>query len=223
MAKTIRKTFHKDFSLGILFIIFVTVFFMSGQLFSKYQTGTEWFAHIYLGMFLVSTAVIIMILILWEEILFPVKVIPVTEGVLFRNHTTKLKVQAIIYLFIPAIVAFLYFNFKVDTFRFFSWAGVCIVLPVVAKLITGINNYHDYLKLTSSAIEYKNNEKEGVLELKDVEKLELIKDEDKVLSKLILDYNSGDQLTIDLDEMELEAFYDSIEEYIQENYKELLK
>lgn len=222
MTKIIRKTLPRDISVGVLVIIFAIVFFLAGQLFEKNQPNIEQFTSIYLGEFLVSTAVIVMILILWEEILFPVKIKPDGDGLLFRNHATKLIVQALIYLIIPAIVVFLALTYKVSPFRFYGWAAVCTILPVVGKLVSGINNYNDFLKLTTSSIAYKNNEKEGVIELKDIQQIRMIKDDSNDLQKLELNLTSGAPITIDLDEMELEAYYESIEEYITTHYKSSL-
>lgn len=223
MTKTIRKTYPKDFSIGVLVIIFALVFFLSGQLFEKQPTEEDTLVTKYLGEFLASCAVIIMVLILWEEILFPVKIRPHGDGLVFRNHGTKLLVQAIIYLFIPAIVIFLYMTFDVSTFRFFGWAAVITLLPIIGKLVSGINNYNDFLILTSTTIEYKNNELEGVFHLKDVQKLRLIKDESQDHQKIEVVQSSGETVVIDLDEMELEEYYDSIDEYIETNYKGLLE
>ncbi|WP_258102532.1 heavy metal transporter [Marinoscillum sp. MHG1-6] len=224
MTKTIRKTLPRDVSLGILIIIFGLVFFLSGQLFETRQSEVGGLIHnLYFGEFLVSTAVIIMVLILWEELLFPVKILPADDGLVFRNHRTKLKIQAFIYLTIPVIVVFLYSTFEVNLFRFFAWAGVCLALPVAGKLVSGINNYNDFLKLTGSVIEYKNNELEGAFVINDIKKMELTKDDTGDLQKLNLDLANGDSVIIDLDEMELEAYYESIEEYIHTHYSNLLK
>lgn len=223
MTKTIRKTYPKDFSIGVLIIIFTCVFFLAGQLFEKHQPNLSGFLNMYVAYFLVSLAVLIMILILWEEILFPITIKPEGDGLIFRNHRTKLKIQALIYLSIPAIVVFIYFNFEVNTFRFFGWAAVCMILPVIAKLISGINNYNDFLTLTSSYIEYKNNALEGKIPLSDIQSMEISKDAKGLHQKLILELKSGDPLTIDMDEMELEDFYEAIDDYIAEQYKTILK
>ena len=78
------------------------------------------------------------------------------------------------------------------------------------------------MKLTTSSIAYKNNEKEGVIELKDIQQIRMIKDDSNDLQKLELNLTSGAPITIDLDEMELEAYYESIEEYITTHYKSSL-
>lgn len=222
MTKTIRKTYPKDFSIGILIILFTLVFFLAGQLFEKTEHDSNGFLSIYLGELLVSTAVIIMVLILWEEFLFPVTIKPEGDGLIFRNHRTKLKIQALTYLSIPAIVAFLYFNFEVNTFRFFGWAGVVMILPVIGRLISGINNYNDFLTLTSSYIEYKNNEKEGRFEVEKITSLQLTKGGTGLLQKLIVSFKQGEPVTIDLDEMELEDYFDAIEEYVSNHYETLV-
>ena len=164
-----------------------------------------------------------MILILWEEILFPVTIKPEGDGLIFRNHRTKLKIQALFFLSIPAIIVFLFLNYEINTFRFFGWAAVNTGLPILGKLISGINNYNDFLTLTSSYIEYKNNELEGKFEVCDIQSIHINKDDKGLHQKLVLEFKSSESVTIDMDEMELEDFYESIDEYIAEHYKSLLK
>lgn len=179
-------------------------------------------SEVLFGMALVGAAVIIMALILWEEFLFPVHIKPEEDQIVFRNHLTKLKTQIFIYLAIPAIFVFVYLNYPISHVRFFIWAGICIVAPVAGKLISGIKNYNDFLKLTNDAIEYKNNEKEGVLLVKEIQTITLVKDEGKVLHKIQVLMINNNQVTIDLDEMELEAYYQSIDKFIVIHYKNLV-
>ena len=223
MTKTIRKTYPRDFSIGVLIIIFTCVFFLAGQLFEKHQPNLSDYLNMYVAYFLVSLAVLVMILILWEEILFPVTIKPEGDGLIFRNHRTKLKIQALFFLSIPAIIVFLFLNYEINTFRFFGWAAVNMGLPILGKLISGINNYNDFLTLTSSYIEYKNNELEGKFEVSDIQSMHINKDDKGLHQKLVLEFKSSESVTIDMDEMELEDFYESIDEYIAEHYKSLLK
>ena len=76
MGKIIRPTYPVEFSVGLLILIFVLSFFLSSQIFDvrwhELMEGTS----AYFGMFLISIAVIVMVLILWEDFLFPVKVNP---------------------------------------------------------------------------------------------------------------------------------------------------
>ncbi|PZR38981.1 MAG: heavy metal transporter [Azospira oryzae] len=222
MAKIIRPTYPKELSIGLLLLIFAVSFFLSGQIFeTAYQANAG--KNLYVGMFLFSSAVIIMMLVLWEEFLFPIKVKPNEDGMVFRNHRNKLLKQALIYCAIPAIFAFLYIEYKVSVVYFSIWAAVCIILPVAGKLISGIKNYNDFLKLTNDTIEYKNNHLEGVYALKDIQRITLIKDERTVLHKIQLLTVKNEQITIDLDEMELEAYYAFIDKFITGHYKSLLK
>lgn len=222
MAKVIRKNYPRDVSFGILAIAFIVTFFLSGQLFEKQSFESQLLIEKYLAEFLVSFAVTLMILIIWEELLFPVKVIHEKDGELFRNHRSKLILQVIMYLAIPVIVVFLYLNFNVNSFRFFIWALVILVLPVVDKLMTGVNNFQDYLKLGEEMIEYKDNEREGTFQVSDINKIGIIKDKDQVLSKLELLMKDHSKVIIDLDKMELQDYYEVIEEYIRFNYEKLL-
>jgi hypothetical protein len=175
-------------------------------------------------MFLVSTAVVIMLLVLWEEFLFPIHVKPeTTGGMVFRNHRHKLLIQLLIYLIVPAIFVFIYMEYEVNHVRFWVWAAVCLISPVAGKLISGLNNYNDFLKLTDEAIEYKNNQEHGTYALKDVRQITLLKDDRKVLHKIQLLLANNQEVMIDLDEMELEAFYVAIDGYFNQHYKTLVK
>ena len=75
----------------------------------------------------------------------------------------------------------------------------------------------------SSYIEYKNNELEGKFEVCDIQSIHINKDDKGLHQKLVLEFKSSESVTIDMDEMELEDFYESIDEYIAEHYKSLLK
>ncbi|MEQ9468227.1 MAG: heavy metal transporter [Ekhidna sp.] len=221
MTKTIRSTYPRDVSIGMLIIVFGLVFFLAGQLFEKNQPDNG-FTGFYLGEFLVSVAVLVMILILWEEILFPVKIKPMDDGLIFRNHRSKLKIQAIIYLIIPVIVTFLYLTHEVNLYRFLPFAAVCLALPVIGKLVSGINNYNDFLTLTGSYIDFKDNEHEGKIPKASISRVEMIKEEGE-LHQLKVELKDGDLVVIEVHQMELEVFFESIEEYINEHYKNLLK
>jgi len=224
MGKIIRPTYPLEFSIGLLLLIFVLSFFLSYQIFDVPQHDLPEDASIYFGMFLVSSAVIIMLLVLWEEFLFPVKVKPTVDGgVMFRNHRKKLIKQILIYCAIPVIFGFIYFEYKINHVRFIIWAAICVITPVAGKLISGINNYNDFLKLTNDTIEFKNNEKVGIFELKNLHRIVLVKDDRNVLHKIQLVKTDGKEVIIDLDEMELEAFIDSIGKFITHHYKDLLK
>jgi len=223
MAKTIRPTYPVEFSVGLLILIFVLSFFLSSQLFDvrwrELIEGTNTSA--YVGMFLISSAVIIMVLVLWEEFLFPIKIKPGSDGIVFRNHRTKLKTQLLIYCIIPAVFGVVYFNFEIHTIRFIIWAGICTILPVGIKLMSGLNNYNDFLKLTDHTIEYKNNKKSRVFAVSDIQRITLIRDGSGLLHKIQVSTAQSNEI-IDLDEMELEAFLTSIDQFISSHYKKLL-
>jgi hypothetical protein len=223
MRKIIRRTYPAEFSIALLLLIFVLTYFLAQQIFTVPFHDLKLHKHVYTGMFLAAVAVLIMILIIWEEILFPINIKLVKGGMVFRNHRTKLLAQLVIYCCIPAIFVYLFLKFEVNTVRFFIWAAVCIVAPALEKIFSGITNYNDFLKLTTSEIEYKNNEKEGTFHVEDIQHLTMIKDEKNILHKIQLDLVNHDPVTIDLDEMELEAFYAHIDNYISIRYKDLLK
>jgi hypothetical protein len=223
MAKVIRHTYPKEFSIGMLLLIFILSSFLSSQIFNVSWRVVMSGSSATVGTGLVGFAVVIMTLILWEEFLFPVHIKPEKDQVIFRNHSTKLKTQMLIYLIIPIIFGFIYFYYEVNHVRFFIWASICIVVPIVGKLRSGIKNYNDFLKLTNDTIEYKNNEEVGVFIVKEIERITLVKDESNILHKVQVSMTNGNQVLIDLDEMELEAYYETIQTFIIGHYKELVR
>jgi hypothetical protein len=174
-------------------------------------------------MALAGAVVVIVALILWEEFLFPVRIKPIEDEIVFRNHFTKLKTQVLIYSLVPVIIIFLYFNYEVSPIAFFIWAAICIIAPITGRLISGIKNYNDFLKFTNDAIEFKNNEKEGMLLVREIKEIVSVKDESNVLHKVQVLMQNSTQVTIDLDEMELEAYYQTIDQFINGHYKALVK
>jgi hypothetical protein len=222
MRKIIRPRYSVELSIGLLLLIFALSFFLSQQVFDiRHLAEGE---NVYFGTFLVSCAVIIMVLVFWEEFLFPVHVKPETDGaIIFRNHRNKLKTQALIYCLIPLIFGFVYFTYEVNLVRFIIWAAVGIGLPIVGKLVSGIKNYNDFLKLTDTTIQYKNNDLEGTFALTEVRQVILVRDDRKVLHKIQLTLTNGNPVTIDLDEMELEEFLTSIDTYMTTHYANLVK
>jgi hypothetical protein len=223
MAKIIRNTYPKEISIGLLLLVFAVSAFLSHQIFEVHPPGLNEGKNTYIGAFMVGGAVVIMMLVLWEEFLFPIHVKLDGDEVVFRNHRSKLKKQALIYLLIPIIFVVVYNMYAINIIRFLVWAAICMILPVAGKLISGLKNYNDFLKLTDDTIEYKNNEKEGVFELKTVQQILLIKDDRKVLHKIQLILSDNQPVLIDLDEMEIEAFYISIDEYLNKHYKDRVK
>lgn len=222
MAKVIRPRYSVEFSIGVLMLIFVLSLFLSYQIFEISRPELNEGKNIYAGVGLVSCAVIIMVLVLWEEFLFPVKIKSEEGSVVFRNHRNKLKTQLLIYCMIPVIFGTIYYMYEVNLVRFLIWAAICTIGPVAGKLISGIKNYNDFLKLSNVSIEYQNNEKAGVFHLTHVKHITLIKDERNVLHKIQLLMKDDHQVIIDLDEMELEAFIVSINQFMTTHYKSLL-
>jgi len=221
MRKIIRPTYPKEFSIGLLLLIFIFATFLAHQIFDVPFLEISK-SNVFPGMVLVGIAVIIMVLIIWEEFLFPIKIKEVNNEIVFRNRRTKLKTQIFIYLFIPAIFGFLYFKYEINQIRFFLWAAVCIIAPVLEKLASGINNYNDFLKLASDSIEFRNNNKAGLIKLKDVLNFTLVKDDLEVIKKIHLLMLNNEEILIDLDEMELEDFYDTINNYIANHYGHMM-
>jgi hypothetical protein len=222
MAKIIRPTYPVNFSIGLLLLIFVLSSFLSFEIFDvRWRQVTEGEGPLF-GMMLAGIAVVITALILWEEFLFPVRIKPVADEIVFRNHFTKLKTQILIWCLVPIIAVFIYSYYEISYVPFFIWAGVCIVAPVAGKLLSGIKNYNDFLKLTNETLEYKNNDNEGVFPVRDIQKIGLIRDADNVLHKIEV-VTAGGTSIIDLDEMELESYLETIHEFVKSHYGSLVK
>jgi hypothetical protein len=222
MTKVIRPAYPAQFSIGLLLLIFALSFFLSAQIFEVSLNELKSWTPVYLGMFLVSCAVMVMVLVLWEEFLFPIKIIPTEAGVVFRNHRNKLRTQLLIYCLIPAIFLFLYIEFEVNHVRFFIWAGIAIGAPVAGKLVSGIKNYNDFLKLTNDVIEFRNNEKAGSFAVSKIKYIKLARDERNVLHKIFVAVD-GTEAEISIDEMELDAYYAAIDSYVTSHYGELVR
>jgi hypothetical protein len=223
MAKIIRPTYPLEFSIGLLLLIFLLSTFISFEIFNATWHAVMEGEGPILGMLLSGIAIVIMALILWEEFLFPVRLRPVEDQILFRNHFTKLKTQVLIYCAIPIIIVFIYFNYEVSPLAFFIWAAICLIAPLAGKLISGIKNYNDFLKITNDTIEYKNNEKEGVLPVNEIREIMLIRDEADVLHKIKVLMMDSKEVIIDLDEMELEAYFETIDKFVIGHFKPLVK
>ena len=175
-----------------------------------------------IGMALVGVSVVLMTLIIWEEILFHVKVKEIKGGLIFRNQRKKIKTQVLLYLPIPVIFFFVYQEYDLKVSHFMIWAAVCIVLPAIEIVVSGINSHRNYLKLTNRMIKFKNHDKEGCFDTKDIQNITIIK-EKRFIKKIQLLFANNDPVTIDLDEMHLHEFYESIYSYIKVHYKHLLK
>jgi preprotein translocase subunit SecY len=206
-------------SIGILLLIFALSIFVAYPIFDLKENDGK---NIYVATGLISAAVIIMLLVLWEEFLFPVKVKLEGNAFVFRNHRNKLKTQLMIYSIIPIIFGFVFLVYEVSLIRFIVWASICTVAPVAGKLISGLRNYNDFLKLSDDSIEYKNNEKKGTFQLAELSSILPIRDEREVLHKMLITTKVGEEIVIDLDEMELEAFIVAIDKFITARYRNLL-
>lgn len=223
MKKIIRPTYPKEFSIGLLLLVFIVSCFLAQQIFIVSIHDLKQNTDVFLGIFLVGFAVVIMVLIMWEEILFPIKLREVQGGILFQNRLSKLRTQIMMYCCIPAIFAFIYFQYEVKPLRFALWAMACMIPPVIEKIISGIKNQKDFLQLTDEKIEYKNNEKEGHFDTKDIHHIAVLTDDKSESKKMELIFKNHTSVVIDLDEMELDAFYDTIDKFVVSHYKHLIK
>lgn len=220
MKKLIRPTYPIEFSIGLLLLIFFISLLLSLQVFATPIHELNQNQGVYFGMFLVSSAVVLMVVIMWEEILFPIRVKELSHGMVFRNRRKKLKFQALIYCAIPAIFIFVYIEFEINLFRFILWGAFCIIPPIAEKLISGITNYNDFLTLTDKKIAYKNNKKEGHFEVDKIVQVRILNDTQGIIKNIQLLLKNATTVTIDLNEMELSAYYEYISDFIKTHYKE---
>lgn len=220
--KVVRTSYPAESNILLLsYVFFIACFFSYQMLGVTFHDLLHWNTA-YFGIFLMGVAATVMVLIVWEEMVFPIKANKVEGGWVFRNHRTKLKTQILLYSIIPVIVAFVYFTYDVNLLHFIIWSVVCLVPPVVEKLVSGVKNYNDFLRLTHNEIEYKNNEKEGIFETKEIQSIVLIEDGESITKKIHLELTNKEIVEIDLHEMELEAFYEAIDEYMVSQYKSLV-
>jgi len=218
----VRSSYPIEMSLILLTGIFLFSCFFSYTLFDVPFHEAEKRETIYFGMFLIGIAVILATLVLWDEILFHVTLTSIEDdGLLFRNNQYKLLFQIFIYLGIPSIFGYVYINYEINHLYFILWLVVCMGLPLIKKIKSGIENYYDFLKLTHSGIEYKNNEKGGRFPIEQLESIRIIKNKETMTEKIELKTNI-DTIIIDLNEMELDDFFGPIEDYINAHYQKLI-
>lgn len=222
MIKTVRRSYPPVVSLFVLCFIFLVVSFFTCDIFGISLAYVLNHKRDYVGIVLAGIAAIIALLIVWEELLFPVVIKQSGDTLKVRNHRRKLHTQTIIYIAIPVIFVYIYRNFHVNTMHYLIWAAICTITPLVVKIYSGLKNYNDYLKLSSHEIEYKNNEKEGKFHVRDLSYISMRRDSHNMLTKLTLGMSTS-EVTIDLDEMELEAYYEAIEDFTKRTYTNLLK
>jgi hypothetical protein len=171
---------------------------------------------------LMGVAVVIMLLIIWEEILFSIKIKEIKEGMIFRIRRKKLKTQILLYCVLPLIFGFIYLEYDLKISHFIIWVILCMGIPAVEIISSASNTYNTYLKLTNNLIKYRNNKKEGTYKTEEIRSITMLKDERGIFSKIQLLLITNDEVMIDLDEMHLYEFFDSIHTYIKIHYKDLL-
>ncbi len=222
MRTLIRPTYPTSVNVIILAFMFLVASFFSYEMFDVHYHNPHHLKNATLGMGLIGVSVVLMTLVIWEEILFHVKVKEIKGGLIFRNQRKKVKMQLLLYVPIPLIFTFVYQEYDLKVTHFMVWALVCIVLPAIEILVSGIRSHRNFLKLTSRMIKYKNNNKEGCFDTKDIRNITIIK-EKGFIKKIQLLFTNNDQVIIDLDEMHLHEFYNSIYSFIKIHYKHLLK
>ncbi|HWZ23553.1 MAG TPA: hypothetical protein VNW06_12910 [Cytophagaceae bacterium] len=222
MRTLVRPTYPPGVNFVILAFMFFIASFSSYEMFDVRVHNPHHLKNAFFGIVLVGVSVVLMTMIIWEEILFHIKVKEITGGLIFRNQRKKTKMQVLLFLPIPAIFTFVYQEYDLKVSHFMIWAAVCIVLPAIEIVVSGINSHRNYLKLTGRMIKYKNNKKEGCFNTKDIQNITVVK-EKKFITKIQLLFANNDQVVIDLEEMHLHEFYDSIYKFIKIHYKHLLK
>jgi hypothetical protein len=222
MKKLIQTSYPAEINIIILFSLFLISCFFSYELFDVRFHNPDHLKNAALGMVLVGVATVLMVLILWEEILFKAKAKEISGGLVFKNQRKKLKAQIFIFAFIPVIFGFIYLEYDLNLLHFIIWSTVCMVIPAIEIIIAGINNHKNYLTLTNRMIQYKNNNREGSFETKNVRNITLIKDEKSFIKKIQVLFTNNNKVIIDIDEMHLHAFCDPIYKFMKTNYKDLL-
>jgi hypothetical protein len=222
MKTLVRPTYPTNVNVIILTFMFFVASFFSYEMFDVHFHDPHHFRNARPGMGLMGVSVVLMILIMWEEILFHVKVKEIKGGLIFRHQRQKMKTQILLFLPIPAIFIFVYQEYDLKVSHLMIWAAVCILLPAIEIVVSGINSHRNFLKLTSRMIKFKNNNKEGTFETKNIKNITIIK-EKRFIQKIQLLFTNNELVTIDIDEMHLHAFYDSIYAFIKIHYKHLLK
>jgi hypothetical protein len=223
MKKLIHTSYPAEINVIILFSLFLISCFFSYELFDVRFHNPDHLKNAALGMVLVGVATVLMVLILWEEILFKAKAKEISGGLVFRNRRKKLKAQILLFSGIPVIFTFIYLEYDLNLLHFVIWSAVCMVIPAIEIIVSGINNHKSYLTLTNRMIKYKNNNREGSFETRVVRNITIIKDDKSFVKKIQVLFTNNHHLIIDLDEMHLNAFCDPIHKFIKANYKDLLK
>jgi hypothetical protein len=224
--KTLIRSSHKvEITLFILLNLFSFSVLFSYEMFDVRFHNPEHLENSWPGMVLIGVAAILAVMILWEELLFQVKVKEINGGLIFRSHRKKFRIQLLLFCGIPAIFTFIYFEYDVKLSHLMIWAFFCIVLPAIEVVMSGINNHRYFLKLTNRMIKFKNHEKEGTYATADLRNITIIKESTKrsfSLKKIELSFSNNNTVLIDLDEMNLHIFYESIYTFIKTHYKHLL-
>ncbi|HVD97712.1 MAG TPA: hypothetical protein VNB90_05865 [Cytophagaceae bacterium] len=222
MRTLVRPTYPTEINIIILVSLFMLSSFFSYEMFNVRFHNPGHLENAALGMCLIGVAVVLAILIMWEEILFHIKVKEIKGGLIFRNQRKKLKTQLLLFAGIPVIFWFIYQEYDLIVHHFIIWAVICIGLPALEIIVSGISSRRNYLKLTSRMIKYKNNSKEESFETKDIRNIMIIRGEKRFIKKIQLLFTNNDHVTIDLEEMHLHPFYDSIQRFINTHYKHLV-
>ncbi len=125
----------------------------------------------------------------------------------------------------PLIFYFIYLEYDLKVSHFLIWAFFCIVLPAGEVIMSGINNQRYFLKLTTRMIKFKNGEQEGTYATKDIRNIRITTEKTRRfvnLKKVELLFANQEAVEIDLDEMNLHVFYESILAFIKKYYSHML-
>ncbi len=222
MKKLQHPVQRTELDIVVISVIFLVAFFLSNPIFNlSYRDPVE--RNIaYTGMLLIGIAAMLVTLIVWENLLFSVQLKKVEGGVRVSNHTRKNVIQALLYAAVLVIFLVVFLFYPVHQNHFQVCLGLFTIIPVGHKVISGIRNSNPFLKLTRSEIQFRNHRKRGRFELKKIQYIRIIKGAGNTISKLRLGIDDS-EVTIDLDEMHVNAFDDNISDYIRTNYTTLLK
>jgi multisubunit Na+/H+ antiporter MnhB subunit len=222
MKKPLQPAKSIELDVFIISLVFLIVFFFSSQIFevSFNDPGQRNIACT--GMLIIATAAILLTLIVWENLLFSLQIKSVEDGVKVGNHNKKNVFQAFFYLAILVLFLFVFLYYPINRFYYTLWFSFFAAVPILHKLIYSARNRNSFLKLTTSEIQFQNQQKKGRFYLKNIQYIRIVKGAKNSIAKLRLGVDNS-EVTIDLDEMKVDAFYDKIAEYIKKNYTTLLK
>ena len=222
MKKLLYPVQRLELDILAICLIFLIALFFSNPVFDLSYKEPNHRLTAYTGMFLVGMAAVLLTLIVWENLLFYLRLRFVEDGVKVCNPTRKNVIQGLLYAGMLLLFLVIYVYYPVNEFYFRLWFSLFATIPIVHKITYKFRSSNPLLKLTRSEIQFRNRRKMGRFYVKNIQYIRIIKGAKDSISKLRLGVDD-DEVTIDLDEMNVDPFNDNITDYIKKNYTTLLK